>query len=309
MEFSEHLLEKLPMKSQAKVGRLLVEWEAAFMGLSNAGDQVNEARFRFNENERALFAAADGHGRFKYRIEKTEGPDGEPIYSCINDEFIIAHRAKPVLAAWRALQRAIAVRERIKAPYDGMAVVSDARDWLRDQDGPFQHVAVAAPAVKDRVQAVETIRAEIDALKERRNTVEAAPAPVGDLIAAAHSEVDRLAAKGAPTFWRNRRDGSPVSLNHSGNIAGAPDISGYFLIWAAADLVKQRLSELINQADDGVGVTDADRAAELADLDAKLLKAERLEEANVVAAADAGLTITRRREADPRALLELEIAR
>lgn len=309
MEFHEHLLEKLPKKSRAKVERLLVERDAAFAGLRHAGDDVNDARQNFNIAERALFNAADGHGRFRYHVEKSTGPDGEPVYECENPEFGLAWRRKPVLAAWRDLQRALAVQERIKAPYDGTAVVSDARDWLRDNGGPFKHAALSAPRSSDRVAAVETIRSEIAELQERRSDVETAPAPAGDLIAAAHREVDRLAAKGQPTMWRNRRDGSPVSLNHSGNIAGAPDISGHFLIWAAADLVKQRLSELINQADDGDGVSDADRAAELADLDARILKAERLEEAHVVAAADVGMTITRRREASPLAVLEIEATR
>ena len=309
MEFHEHLLEKLPKKSRAKVERLMVEREAAFAGLRHAGDDVNDAHDRLRNNEAALYSAADGQGRFKYRVEKSEGLDGEPVYTCDNDEFGIAHRVKPVVAAWRALQRALAVRDRIKAPYDGLAVVSDCRGWLRDQEGSFRHVAVSAPAVKDRVQAVETIRAEIDALKERRSDVETAPAPTGDLIAAAHREVDRLAAKGVPTYWRNKRDGSPVSIDHSRNITGAPDIDGHFLIWAAADLVKDRLADLITAADDGAGVSDADRAAELADLDARILKAERTEEAHIVAAADAGLTITRRREASPLVVLEIEATR
>ncbi|CAO3416485.1 hypothetical protein [Azospirillum argentinense] len=77
------------------------------------------------------------------------------------------------------------------------------------------------------------------------------------------------------------------------------------LLWASADTIRAKLREAIQAEFEGVsdGISAPARAAEIQRIDAALLDLERVEEGLIERGEVSGLTMRRRPEADPRAVL------
>jgi hypothetical protein len=86
------------------------------------------------------------------------------------------------------------------------------------------------------------------------------------------------------------------------------DVFG-LLIWLFHDEVISALEREVDElADDAHALSDEDRAAHEAALQARLLEAERIEERLIEVAAEEGRAVSRRPNADPRAVLGLASA-
>jgi hypothetical protein len=145
---------------------------------------------------------------------------------------------------------------------------------------------------------LESVRGQIADLARQAEAARLAPRPRAQVVAMLQAEVDALAAKGAPKIDA-RRPHAPARLaDHL-----RPD-PGDFLVWLHRDQIVERLAREVPDLPDALD--DAQRAARLADLAARRLKAERLEETLCRAAEAEGRQIDRRPGADPRAVLGLD---
>ena len=188
----------------------------------------------------------------------------------------------------------------------------------------------AAPAMKvrlpsiDRLTAeVERVRKDIAELEAEKHAVNSAAYPAAEVKARARAEIEALAELGRPrvvqmidngpgeaVFWpdvvaKSRNFGMAVPLPGDLPRASHDRPGGHLAL--TAWLFKDRMIEAIEAeidafAEDDVLSTEA-RAAKLADLDARILDAERIECAIIRAS---GGIVDFREDADPRAVLGVE---
>ncbi len=166
----------------------------------------------------------------------------------------------------------------------------------------------ALTRIRDRVQALQDdIQAAIDA-----------PVTSADVKKKMRAQVAALAERGRPDvgpaidFGEQIRFAmTPASVFVAGpggqarGNAEVFDAAGAFA-WLFEDaLVKKLDAEIDAAADDTNALTDQDRKARIAAAKKELLEVERQEEALIEAAKATGLTIQRRANADPRAILQL----
>lgn len=301
-EILEGLLEKAPGKTQTKIRDLIDESAAAVAAVQMAGD-ARSAAIKHH-------ASTLAHFRERYRdVEVVDGEGGPTFEFATGRRATTPEEAKPwcerVTKAAQQVRRATATQERAEATWHQYAFLSDLKDWLLDEGRSNPLKAASAPTPKltgkqTHADAVDAIRAQLDELAARRHAVDVAPAPVADLVGRMEAEVDALATRHGPHVYTNRRDGSPVNVGSSSDAHREA-----FVFWALADVLKAEAAKKIREAYDGDGLGDFERAAELSALDADRLALERLEEAHIVAAAEINQIISRRREADPRAVLEV----
>jgi hypothetical protein len=154
---------------------------------------------------------------------------------------------------------------------------------------------------------IDGLREQLDKLKSERDRVAALPVTkamaierldewVKDLRGNSRAGVDGLVATMmAPqkTGWINFLHGS---------------LDAYYnarLEWALADHIREKLAAKIEAAYAGgiTGIEDAERERQLARIDADIADCEAAEETMIRAAQEAGITIARRSDADPRAVL------
>lgn len=299
----ESLLEKAPARTQAKIRDLVDEKTAAHAALSAASEARNAA----------IKHAAEVRAHFRDRfadVDINDGPDGPTFDFPTGRRASDPEEAKPwterVIKSANQVQRHNAAHNKARAAWDGYAFLSDLRDWLAYGAKSSQLKATIAPAAKlnkgqSHAEAVDFIRSQLDELASRSKSLEVAPAPVSDLVARMESEVDALATSRAPAIYMGNRDASPVDVG----LTSDPRRDS-FIFWALSDVLKTEAAKKIREAHPGNGVSDFERAAELSALEADKLSLERLEESHIVAAAEIGQHIPRRREADPRAILEVE---
>ena len=299
----EGLLEKAHSKTQAKIRNLIDESAAAHAAVVVSGDARNAAIKHYG--------ATLAHFRERFRdVEVVDGEDGPKFEFVTHRRATTEEEARPwcdrVTKAAQQVRRASATYERAQAAWSAYAFLGDLKDWLLDEGRPNPLKAASTPTPKlaakqSHADAVDAIRAQLDELAARRHAIDVAPAPVEDLVVRMESEVDALANRHGPNVYTNNREGSPVNVGSSSD----PHREA-FVFWALADVLKAEAAKRIRAAYDGEGLGDFERAAEMSAIDADILALERLEESHIVAAAEIGHTIPRRREADPRAILEVQ---
>lgn len=205
------------------------------------------------------------------------------------------------------------------------AAVADAcLEWLGDhRDGRYRDVP--PPVVEKPAggwpQAVEEQRGRLAGLRDRRGAVEKAPRSVAEAVEQVKAHVARLRETGAPDVKYLLRPGGGVSdirwpetnsyhRKDGGGTARTrvPDVPAILAWLYGKDLEAALVAEIEAAAGSQATetLTDAERARLLAELDAEILQAERIEESMIRAAAVEGLEILRRPDADPRAVLSVE---
>ena len=162
------------------------------------------------------------------------------------------------------------------------------------------------------VAAIERSRRVIANLKAERHRVASAPIPASEAKILMRREIDTLAEAGAPDVspyleggairWPvaplKRGDGSVITFD-------LLDVRS-LLVWLDRDRLISRLeAEIDATSDPDLAMSVQQRRVEDARLVEKLLLAEREEEALIVSAAKDSVMITRRPDADPRAVLEV----
>jgi hypothetical protein len=153
---------------------------------------------------------------------------------------------------------------------------------------------------KNPIEAVEAIRARIAELQAERRAIGNTPVTPPEAEAAIATYIERMAA-------RYRDNGLVATLAQRGRLdsLNAGHNPEAFACFFFADRIK---SQLMHAAEARLadGLAAGQRAQRLQEFDDALLAAEREEETFIQAAEADGLAITRRADADPRAVLGLD---
>jgi hypothetical protein len=174
-------------------------------------------------------------------------------------------------------------------------------------------------AIVDVRQKVAALAADLHELRSRPRPSSDVKAKIAALVASTATPPNVLGAldHGEAITWprvgvSGRAVENPGQLSaYAGAVANASIVGGTenalgILCWAFPDqLAKAIEAEVDRYADDANALSDEDRAHGEADLLAKLLLAERDEEALIQIAEERELPIFRRGDADPRAVLGL----
>lgn len=142
--------------------------------------------------------------------------------------------------------------------------------------------------------AVADIRERIDALKAERQTLQARPASSAEVEAS----IDHYLARHADAY---RTRFQVERLKQRASLETLGDKDDAFFCFYFGDAIKAAL-----MAEVADGMDSSDRAAERKRIDDALLEAERDEEKTITEAEQRGHHITRRADADPRAVLEFD---
>ena len=193
------------------------------------------------------------------------------------------------------------------------------RDWVATVIAAGSKIVDVEPSAtkmpKDIRGAVAGVRRDLEALDAEIAAVEAAPAPADDLRNRALTELDRLAAAGAPALSPRSRAGDPIGLKDrltpqvyfvgDGLPAHVGDGSISFLCWLLRDELAARIQAEVSALEIVDPLSDEERDQRLADLSAAKLDGERNEEWLIEQANASGMPIQRRSGADPRAVLKV----
>lgn len=158
-----------------------------------------------------------------------------------------------------------------------------------------------ARAVGGVSSEVDRIRGEIARLKETREAVMGGQRSLAEAEAMLDEALDRIAARFNPS--------ATALLNPETTVAdfvvgyGTTDTPTEMLVWLHRDALKARFMSAMKDAAEPGAVTAEDRRERVAKIDAQLFDLEQQEERLIEEAEEAGIEITRRPDADPRAVL------
>lgn len=168
-------------------------------------------------------------------------------------------------------------------------IINGVERWLGSLPAGAVIADATAPEVK-KGATLQLLRADIEALVSDIEALAAAPPTRSEQEATLKAEIARLGTAGRPV------------LRRGGGLKVTPGVSPLAVAcWLDPEAVFARLAEE-GAIREGGTLSAQEKAAQLADLRTRLLKAERVEEALVVK--EGG---TRRRDADPRAVLGVEV--
>jgi hypothetical protein len=307
MLFGDHLLKLLPAKSREKVVRLEADREAAHAAYRAASDREREARNEF---------------LLRQSIVARQIAEMGPVAALNLAEAAKAteERNQRLIADLEPLERrheaAVTARDRAAEAWEKFAFLEDCASWLSNVGAgvTLTHFAVPAPkAPRGFAAKVDEIRLELGALEEQWIATENAPAPADELLRRAIAEIDAVAEQGALTINPRTRSPRPLrlaerltlgSMGQSG-AALIGDGGGPLFIWLMRDALVERVKKLIAELPQGGALSDIEREKRFAEIAARRLELERMEEACICEAEKQGQLIPRRRDADPRAVLEV----
>lgn len=306
--FTENHLNFLPKKAREKAIALDEARDAAAAAMRAALNDLEAGWARRDGIERDARAAGNLVRTGTVNLSAYPTDRLRELVSGATDE----DRITPLLA-----KAELEIAERLKPRMDrasetfqAFAVVDELVLWLNDAMRAGVRLA-DAPAVKlkaaDPLREVERIRGDIAEIEGKLDAADGAPLPLSEIRAAIVAEIDEIAAKGRPILGYTAREVSPIRLDRAlglVNSTAGPRVAET-LVWAMKDIITERALALVGDLEPENALSDAQRDALLEKLAAARLEAERMEEAVIVAAAAAGTTISRRREADPRAVLEV----
>jgi hypothetical protein len=325
--FDDRLLSWLPLQSRVKVEKLDADRAAASTVMRQAS---NAAQAALQAHGIATSAARDLMSQRPNR--SFAPPEGAPL------RVIEAYRASlareqreraefearimpPVDHAKRVLDHATEAHERATARWQEFAFLGNVHGWL----ARIVHSGtklVRRPATMGEVTSfpdeVARIRREIIALFDEWRAVEAAPSSPDDYRARAIEEIEDLAARGALHVNLRDRGPRPLGLAQALTLGAMPadddrvsmtgDASAALWVWLHKDALIVRVSALIDAAPAENAMSYAEREAAFRKIVEKKLALEFLEEATICAAANGGMSIPRRPDCDPRAVLEVSEA-
>lgn len=322
--FDDKLLSWLPPPSRLKAEKLDAESAAAIAVMRRASDAALAARQEHNIVASAARERLATRPRYNF-----EPPPGAPprvleAYraSLAKDDRewmeFEARTMEPVKRAKLILDRATEVHERATAQMEEFAFLGNVQSWLARavQSGTkLVHRPTTLGRVDSFPDEAARIRREIAALYDEWRTVEAAPSTRDDYRARAIAEIEDLAARGALQVNMKDRGTRPLGLAQALKLGPPPagdrpptagDAGAALWVWLHKDALIARVNALIDAAPAAEnGMSYEEREAAFRKIVEKKLSLEFLEEATICAAANAGMSIPRRRECDPRAVLEV----
>jgi hypothetical protein len=161
------------------------------------------------------------------------------------------------------------------------------------------------------------VRADQSTIQDQISSVESAPIPASEAKARMKSEIDAIAAKGAPDV-NSLLHGGIISWPHELIISNAAGVAAVtvvadvknsfaFNVWQNQDAIVARLTEAIDAAaeqSDQPALSAVDRSAQLLQLSNALTALRRSEEAIICRITDSGGVI-QRVNVDPLVILEI----
>ena len=297
-------LDALPAAARAKVERLEDLTHARHAGLMRHVEAKNEAQREFFKAQQQLARIEDSHRR--------DTPESREI---------LEGQRQRVARLKAKRDRAADAHDAAEAEYRAVSRVAFVMTEYAEKVLMGQPVK-AAPAVEVKLakgettmDAIERVRGEIAGYNAEVKRIERAPYPSAEVMARLTAAVDALADVGRPDIKPTlhnmdlpRWPEAPVHTYRGFRAEDgsmAPDAQG-MLCWLFRDQMIAALQREVEAvAKDDAAVPAADRPRLLAELAAKRLLAERIEEALVERAEAEGQTVARREEADIRALLGL----
>ena len=167
------------------------------------------------------------------------------------------------------------------------------------------------------VDAVERCRRRLRELDADRHRVASAPWHSSEAKRRARAEIDAFAERGQPSvlpliescdgsiYWAERPFTDVVIGGRLVSAVGDPQALP-LLFWLHRDAIFAKIEQQIDAvADDANSLTERERAEQIGEIDRDRLAVQREEEHWIGAAVDAGMTMLRRPDADPRAVLGL----
>lgn len=321
MDLHEDILSILPTPSRAKLERLINERELAHAALTRAGD-----KWREESREHHLLAH-----RVRQQLEKFQGYEVLAPDQVFRPDAVEqakteteARLMEPIRAAERRKEAAREAHERAAQKWEGYAFLGECVSWLRriaSLGAPrFEHFAPPPPKTRDAMAEVQRIRRELESLDEQWRAVEDAPVPAKIIREHAVAEINRIAEAGALELNPYNRSGEPLGLERAIRItqnavklpgSEHPDLflsgqgAGPLLIWLMRDVLVQKVDELVETLPQDGALDDDEREREFARIAEERLRLERIEETLIVTMESEGRFVARRRNADPRAILEI----
>ena len=297
--FQEDPFRALPLAAREKAEALRIEVDA----------RRGSARAAYEE----MKGAQDTARRIKDRIDALTRQWGKPDDS---PEVIVEienkNRAAITLDAARTrYERATA------AVTSSAAVLRRIETFLAEAGHRTFKLAPTIDAAPGRgetiLAAVEKVRRQIEELRAEAQSAADAPISSDAAKKIALAQLDALARRGEP-------DADPVieagkEICFPAKIYPGEHMPAHrrdeidllsFVIWAARDLIAEKIVAAIEEAaNDDEALSDAERAKRIAEANEAILDLERREEALICLAAAGGQRIERRPDADLRAVLGL----
>jgi hypothetical protein len=322
MLFDDKLLSALPAPSRSKIEQLDSERDARHFTVRSTSEALEEAR---HDHGVALSRAKQAHQENYYardvEADAAEAAQVEPQRR--NDRLAQAVRLlEPVTVKGRVVQRAQDTHDRAVQRWRETDFLPAAHQWLQRivaSAAALRHAPLPQPGkAKTLPDAVAALRAQLAELDAAWAAAESAPDTRDAFRARAIAEIDALAARGALTVDLRDRSPAPVRLAEHLSISlatfGDKEFAvnrligdpGPFHVWLHRDALLSRINELIDAANDAGALSFEAREKRFADITAQRLALEFQEEAAICAAAASGQSIPRRRDCDPRCVLEVQ---
>ena len=165
--------------------------------------------------------------------------------------------------------------------------------------------------------AVERCRRRLRELDADRHRIASAPWHSAEAKRRARAEIDALAERGQPSvlpliercdgsiYWAERLFTDAVIGGRPVSAVGDPQALPLLFWLHRAAIIAKIDAQIDAVADDANSLTDQERAEQIGEIDRDRLAVQREEEHWIGKAIDAGMTMLRRPDADPRAVLGL----
>lgn len=168
-------------------------------------------------------------------------------------------------------------------------------------------IGAARKALASAGDSVEGVRAIIRELEAERAAIANAPVPLAEAVEAVEQTIDRLAANAQYNTVDSVLAAAQRGQLTSVDLHSHPGANFGFLVQCMRSPFRSALVAKLEEEyrDLAVGLPADARAEKLAALDRELLELSRQEEALITELAGLGLSVDRRGDADPRAVLGL----
>ncbi|WP_036282570.1 hypothetical protein [Methylocystis sp. ATCC 49242] len=305
-------IDRLPPPAADKLRSIRREASDAHAVLRPLQDELTELREKRQRSE--VWIGSYINGRHDGRAHREDDP------------AIVREREK--------IAKLTAEIDRLQAAYDERAAkwrhLAAVRETLESYIKRLSDPVEAAPPVaatlgkgETHQQAVARVRKQLEKLREDAQAIEDAPYHSSHAKKLAREKIEALAERGRPNVLvsieagRDFEFASKIEGGGAVAIAGemhalpfnrAVDIEATFA-WLHRDaLIAAIEREIDENSDDASALSDETRQKKSLQIRAQILETERQEEAIVCMAAESGLVIARRADADPRAVLGLSDA-
>jgi hypothetical protein len=265
----------LPSEARRKYQQLLRDFTGMNASFSSLSEEVEDVRRRLRN------AKVDPSRKNEVPVLEEDLADIKARFSALEGER--GDRG----------QLAAQVRDFVENLTPGMKVVPAERVVLKKAPANF-------------IAEVGAVRERIQELKDEADRVRALPIPASEAKLRARQQIVAEAARGRPdaSILHNRPE---AGLRWPQTYRGADDL-GALICWLHRDAMIVAVDAEIDRVmGETIGISDHGRADKLAEIARVTLCAERTEEALIELAASSGISVIRRPDASPLAVLGVSV--